>query len=114
MDQNQTQPFSDDDDLSVRLCGKYMLNVTVKVLNKMKANHEIHVTWMTDNKQRKRLSKTFCLDKDLVRVLVTILTTTLSPSCQIIGYTRAIITSDDQTKTILYANPCLLGKKWYD
>ena len=41
MDQNQMQPFSDDDDLSVRLCGKYMLNVTVEVLNKMKANHDI-------------------------------------------------------------------------
>jgi len=118
MDQNQTQPFSDDDDLSVRLCGKYMLNVTVEVLNKMKANHDIHITWISDNKQRKRLSKTFCLDKDLVRVLVKKVThigeTTLSSSCQIIGYTRAIITSDDQTKTILYAHPCLLGKKWYD
>jgi len=52
-DQNQTQPFSDEDDLSVRLCGKYMLNVTVKVLNKMKENDDIHVTWMTDNNQRK-------------------------------------------------------------
>jgi len=118
MDQNQTQPFSDDDDLSVRLCGKYMFNVTVEVLNKMKVNHDIHVTWMTDNKKRKRLSKTFCLDKDLVRVLVTKLThideTTLSSSCQIIGYTRAIITSDYQTKTIFYAHPCLLGKKWYN
>ena len=71
MDQNQTQPFSDDDNLSVRLCGKYMLNVTIEVLNKMKTNHVIHITWMTDNKQRKRLSKMFCLDKDLVRVLVT-------------------------------------------
>lgn len=37
-----------------------------------------------------------------------------SSSCQIIGYTRAIITSNEQTKTILYAHPCLLGKKWYD
>ena len=114
MDQNQMQPFSDDDDLSVRLCGKQMLNVTVEVLNEMKANHDIHVTWMADNKQRKQLSKTFCLDKDLVGVLVTKVThigeTTLSSFCQIIGYTRAIITSNDQTKTILYAHPCVSGK----
>ena len=29
-------------------------------------------------------------------------------------YTRAIVRGDDGTKTIIYAHPFLLGKKWYD
>ena len=40
--------------------------------------------------------------------------TIASSSCQITGYTQAIITANDQTKTILYAHPCILGNKWYD
>ncbi len=44
MAQNKIQPGIDDNDLSVRVCGKYMLNVTVEVMNKLKENHDAHVT----------------------------------------------------------------------
>ncbi len=68
-----------------------MLNVTVEVMNKMKENRDVHVTWMTDKKQLKEKSNIFCLEKDLVRVLVMKLMhigeTEESNSCQIIGYT---------------------------
>ena len=53
MAQNKIQPGIDDNDLSVRLCGKYMLNVTKEVMNKMKENRDVHITWMTDNKKLK-------------------------------------------------------------
>jgi hypothetical protein len=54
MAQNKIQPGIDDNDLSVRLCGKYMLNVTKEVMNKMKENRDVHITWMTDNKKLKK------------------------------------------------------------
>ena len=106
-EQNNMQRCSNDNDLCVRLCGKYMLNVTVEVMvmNKMKANQDIHVTWTTDNKQLKHASTQFCLNKDLVQFLARklsyIVETKASSSCQITGYTQAIITANDQTKTIL-------------
>ncbi len=118
MAQNEVQPGINGNDLSVRLCGKYMLNVTVEVMNKMKENRDVHLTWMTDNKKLKEKSNIFCLDKDLVRVLVMKLLhigeTEVSNSCHIIGYTGAIITAYDQIKTILYAHPYFLGRRWYD
>jgi hypothetical protein len=70
MAQNKIQNGNDDNGLSVCLCGKYMLNVTVEVMNKMKENRDVHITWMTDKKQLKEKSNIFCLDKDFVRVLV--------------------------------------------
>ena len=118
MAQNKIQPGIDDNNLSVRLCGKLMLNMTAKEMNKMKENHDVHITWMTDNKKLKEESNIFCLDKDLVRVIVMKLMhieeTEVSNSCQIIGYTQAIITANNQTKTILYAHPYFLGRRWYD
>ncbi len=109
MAQNKIQPGIDDNNSSVHLCGKYTLNVTVEVMNKMKENCDVHVIWMTDSKKLKEKSNIFCLDKDLVRVLVMkqmhIGETEESNSCQIISYTRAIITAYNQTKTILYAHP---------
>ncbi len=114
MAQNKIQPGIDDNDLSVHLCGKCMLNMTKEVMNKMKENRDVHVTWMTDNKKLKEKSNIFCLDKDLVRVIVMKLMhigeMEVSNSYQIIGYTRAIITATNQTKTILYAHPCFLGR----
>ncbi len=118
MTQHKIQPGIDDNDLSVRLCGNYMLNATKEVMNKMKENRDVHVTWMTDNKKLKEKSNIFCLDKDLVRViamkLMHIGEMEVSNFCQIIGYTRAIITANDQTKTIRYAHPCFLGRRWYN
>ena len=117
-EQHKMQPCNNEDNILVHLCGKYLLHVTVEVLNKMKANQDIHVKWTTDNKQLKQASTQFCLNNDLVQVLVRKLSyvgdTIASSSCQIIGYTKAIITATDQTKTILYAHPCILGNKWYD
>ena len=59
MAQNKIQPGIDDNDLSVRLCGKYMLTMTKEVMNKMKENHDVLVTWMTDNKKLKKTLNIF-------------------------------------------------------
>ena len=121
----QTRPLDDNltssienDDLEVGLAGKYIMNMTVDLLTKMKDGHNIHVCWSTDKNNLKGNSNRYCLDKDLVKFLVMklgdIAEGDLSSGYQVEGYTRATIRAEDGTNTILYSHPCFQGRKWYD
>ncbi len=56
------------DDISVAFSGKYSLVITNDILQSMKRNEKINITWSTDKQNIKKDNVIFCLNEDLVRV----------------------------------------------
>ncbi len=106
------------DDLSVTFRGKYRLEITNDILESMKANDNVYVTWLCDKKNIKRNNDKLCLNKDLVSVLVRKINDNGDTNCvgdiTVTGYTRATINMDNSSKIILYAHPCFQGNPHYD
>ncbi len=61
---------TESDDLSVIFRGKYRLVVMNDILESMKANDNVYITWLCDKKNIKRNNYNLFLNKDLVRVLL--------------------------------------------
>ena len=106
------------DDISVAFSGKYSLVITNDILESMKRNEKINDTWSTDKQNIKKDNVIFCLNEDLVRVLVRkindICETGNVVETTVTGYTRATITTNDGDKVILYAHPCFQENPRYD
>jgi hypothetical protein len=84
----------------------------------MTNDDDIYVTWNKDNKKVKKDNVTYCLHRELVRVILRKLQginiNDLSQGYLIESYTRVTTKTHDGTKLILYAQPNFKGKKWYD
>ncbi len=92
--------------------------VTNDILESMKANDNVYVTWLCDKKNIKKNTDKLWLNKDLLRVLLRkisdISDTDHIVDITVMGYTRATINMDNSSKIILYAHPCFQGNPRYD
>ena len=89
--------LTDGDEVSVQLRGKYNLRITNDVIQLMMNGEDIEVDWHSDKKKRKKNNTLYCLDKELVKVLLKELRekniTGLGEEFSIEGYTRATTTT---------------------
>ena len=67
---NQQRTLTDGEEISVELKGKYTLQITNHVLQLMNNRNDIEVVWHSDKKKRKKNNKLYCIDKELVQVLL--------------------------------------------
>ena len=101
----------------VELNGKYTLAITNDVIQLMINGNNIEVAWHSDEKKVKKKNKHYCIDKELVKVILKEMrrnnTTELGEE-RTIGYTRATATTKDGNRVIFYSHPHFQGRKWYD
>ena len=95
---DQQCTLTDGDEVSVELKGKYNLQITNDVLQLMMNGSDIEVDWWSDKKKRKRNNTLYCIDKELVKVLLNEMrekniTPGLGEEISIEGYTRATTTT---------------------
>ena len=67
---DQQRTLTDGDDVSVELKGKFTLQITNHVLQLMINRNNIEVVWHSDKKKRKKNNRHYCIDKELVKVLL--------------------------------------------
>ncbi len=118
IDNDPSNVVTESDDLSVTFKGKYRLVVVNDILESMKANDNVYVTWLCNKKNIKKNNNKLCLNKDLVRVILRKISdigdTDRIRDITVMGYTRATIKMDNSSKIILYAHPCFQGNPRYD
>ncbi len=103
-----------DDDVHVLLSGQYEIDVLQAVINEMQTEHTMTVAWLTENTDKNNNLK-YKLIKDLVQCLHQKIIHSEEAITKIIGYTRAIATSNSSNKrSIFYSHPCYQGEEWYD
>jgi hypothetical protein len=103
-----------DDDVQVLFSGWYEIDVSQAVINEMQTEHTMTVAWLMENTDKHNNLK-YKLSKDLVRCLHQKIVHAEEAITKIIGYTRAIVTSNSNNKrTIFYSHPCYQGEEWYD
>ncbi len=106
------------DDVLVELNGKYTLAITNDVIQLMINGNNIEVAWHSDEKKVKKKNKHYCIDKELVKVILKEMrrnnTTEFGEERTIEGYTRATATTKDGNRVIFYSHPYFQGRKWYD
>jgi hypothetical protein len=96
------------------LSGKYELEVTPEMIDKMETNETIDVVWLT-GKAKKMNSGKYKLKKGLVQCLVRRINDSTKNITMIVGHTRAIVTSSNTNeRSIFYSHPCYKGEPWYD
>ena len=102
----------------VELNGKYTLAITNDVIQHMINADDIEVAWYSDEKKVKKNNKHYCIDKDLVKVILKEMrrnnTTELGEERTIERYTRATATTKDGNRVVYYSHPYFQGRKWYD
>ncbi len=117
IDIDPSDVVTESDDLSVTFRGKYKLVVTNDILESMKANDNIYITWLCKKKNIKKNNDKLCLNKNLVKVLLRIISDFGAMDCvediTVRRYTRATINMDKSSKIILYAHPCFQGNPHY-
>ncbi len=96
------------------MSGKYELEVTPEMIDKMETNETVDVVWLT-GKAIKTNSGEYKLKKELVQCLVRIINVSTKNIPMIVGHTRAIVTSSNTNeRSIFYSHPCYIGEPWYD
>ncbi len=112
------QSIDGDDAVSVELCGKYSLVVTNDVIKLMMNDNDIYVAWNLDKKKVKKNKKHYCIDKDLVRVIMKEMRqkciTEFGEGYKIKGYAQATASTQDGNRVIFYRHPYFQGRMWYD
>ncbi len=113
------QSIDGDDAVSVvELCGKYSLAITNDVIELMMNDNDTYVAWNLDKKKVKKNKKHYCIDKDLVRVIMKEMRqkniTEFGEGYKIEGYTQATTSTQDGNRVIFYAHPYFQGRMWYD
>jgi hypothetical protein len=102
-----TNQSIDGDDVLVELNGKYTLAITNDVIQLMMNGEDIEVAWHSDEKKVKKNNKHYCIDKELVKVILKEMrrnnTTELGEERTIEGYTRATATTKDGNRVIFYS-----------
>ncbi len=58
------------DEVSAEFSDKYSLVVTNETIESMRNDHDIYVTWNKDKKKVKKNNVTYCLHRELVRVIL--------------------------------------------
>jgi hypothetical protein len=111
------QPDEDtyeEDDFHIKLSGKYELEVTPEMIDKMETDETIDVVWLT-GKAKKTNSGKYKLKKELVHCLVRIINNSTENITTVVGHTRAIVTSSNTNeRSIFYSHLCYKGETWYD
>ncbi len=59
-----------DDAVSVELHGKYSLIITNDVIELMMNDNDVYIAWNLDKKKVNKNKKHYCIDKDLVRMII--------------------------------------------
>jgi hypothetical protein len=96
------------------LSGKYGLEITPEIIEKMETDQTIDVVWLTGN-AKKTSSGKYKLKKELVQCLVRKINGSTENITMIVGHTRAIVTSSiTNERSIFYSHPCYKGEPWYD
>ncbi len=92
--------------------------VTNELLQLMRDGKDLYVSWKSDKEKMKKNNESYCLDRDLVKVILKKLDKLNVNDCSqgylIEEYKQAITKTDDGTNIILHAHPCFQGKKWYN
>jgi hypothetical protein len=113
-----TNQSIDGDDVSVELKGKYKLAIPINVIQLMVNGEDIEVAWHSDEGKVKKNNKHYCIDKELVKVILKEMrrknTTELGEERAIEGYTRETTITKDGNRVIFYSHPYFQGRKWYD
>jgi hypothetical protein len=66
-----TYQFSrDEDEVSVEFLGKYLLLVTNDILQSLREGNKIYVSWKKGEKKVKKNNDSYCLDSQLVSVIL--------------------------------------------
>ena len=111
------QPDEDtdeEDDVHIKLEGKYELEVTPEMIDKMETDETIDVVWLM-GKAKKTNSSKYKLKKELVQCLVRGINDSTKNITMIVGHTRAIVTSSNTNeRSIFNSHLCYKGETWYD
>jgi hypothetical protein len=111
------QPDKDtdeEDNVHIKLSGKYELEGTPEIIEKMETNQTIDVVWLTGNAKKTNSGK-YKLKKELVQCLVRKINDSTENITMIVGHTRAIVTSSIiNERSIFYSHPCYKREPWYD
>jgi len=111
------QPDEDidkEDNVHIKLSGKYELEVTPEMIDKMETNQTINIVWLT-GKAKKMNSSKYKLKKELVQCLVRKMNDSTENITMIVGHTRAIVTSSiTNERSIFYSHLCYKGEPWYN
>jgi hypothetical protein len=111
------QPDIDTDeenDVHINLSGKYELEVTPEIIEKMETDQTIEVVWLTGNAKKTNSGK-YKLKKELVQCLIRKINDSTENIAMIVGHTRTIVTfSITNKRSIFYSHPCYKGEPWYD
>jgi hypothetical protein len=92
--------------------------VSQAVISEMQTEHTVTVAWLTENTDKNNNLK-YKLSKDLVRCLHQRIIHSEEAITKIVGYTRAIVTSNSSNKrSIFYSHPFTKEKngtigQWY-
>jgi hypothetical protein len=99
LDNATKNPLIEGDNVSFQLSGKYEFVVTKLVIGLMNNNTDMFVSWKYDEKKVKENNKNYCLDKDLVQVILKIIRnlndTFMGEGYKFEGYTRLTTTTED-------------------
>jgi hypothetical protein len=106
--------IDEEDNVHINLSGKYELEVTPEMIDKMESDETTDVVWLT-GKAKKTNSGKYKLKKELVQCLVRKINDSKENITMIVGHSRAIITSSNTNeRSIFYSHPCYKGEPWYD
>jgi hypothetical protein len=104
----------EEDNVHIILTGKYELEVTPEIIEKVETNQTIDIVWLTGN-AKKTNSRKYKLKKELVQCLVRKINDSTENIKMIVGHTRAIVTSSITNKrSIFYSHLSYTGEAWYD
>ncbi len=111
----QPDKYTDEEDnVHIQLSGKYELEVTPEIIEKMEIDQTIDVVWLKGSAKKTNSSK-YKLKKELVQCLVRKMNDSTENIPMIVGHTKAIVTSSiTKERSILYSHPCYKGEPWYD
>jgi hypothetical protein len=118
LNSNYASIYFRHDNVSVGLSGRYTIDLTDDMIEDMTNGNNIHAFWHSDPKRRRSNNLNFCLDKDLVRVILSKIEENegewFRKGCTLDGYTRLTTNAHDGIRVIFYAHPCFQGRSWYD
>ena len=99
-------------------CQQYEIDVSQAVIHEMQTEHTLTVAWLTENTDKNNNQK-YKLSKDLVWCLHQKIVHSGEVITKIIGYTRAIVTSNSSNKRsisilihVTKEKNCTIGQ-WY-
>jgi hypothetical protein len=111
------QPDEDtdeEDNVHIKMSGKYELEVTPEMIDKLETDETIDVVWLIGKAKKMNCGK-YKLKKELVKCLVSRINDSTENITMIVGHTRAIVTSSNTNeRSIVYSHPCYKGEKWYN